>query len=282
MAKSQGDSITILLGLEGYKVGELREEGKGLVVEVEVEGGPAPCPHCGGRGYGHGLRKVSQVLHSWSGGKRVFLRLRKRRFRCRDCKRSFTQALPVLQPYSRLTRMAQAQALWELREGSFSRVRRRLGVSYSTLRRLLEREVSQEALHRPVRHVAIEEGVGEGLVRRCVTEEARRLLEAPARPASARIPGLDEFSIKKGQVYDTAVVDLEHKRVMGVISGHRQRELACFFDALPQADQINVVVMDMHDPFRQAVELCLPKAKVVADKFHVLMHVHRALDQSLP
>jgi len=37
-----------------------------------------------------------------------------------------------------------------------------------------------------------------------------------------------------------------------------------------------VVVMDMHEPFRQAVELCLPRAKVVADKFHLLMHVHRA------
>ena len=35
----------------------------------------------------------------------------------------------------------------------------------------------------------------------------------------------------------------------------------------------------MHEPFRQAVGLCLPQAKVVADKFHVLMHVHHALDQ---
>ena len=35
----------------------------------------------------------------------------------------------------------------------------------------------------------------------------------------------------------------------------------------------------MHEPFRQAVELCLPQAKVVVDKFHVLMHVHRAMDQ---
>jgi transposase len=37
--------------------------------------------------------------------------------------------------------------------------------------------------------------------------------------------------------------------------------------------------MDMHEPFRQAVEMCLPQAKVVVDKFHVLIHVHQALDQ---
>ncbi len=116
-------------------------------------------------------------------------------------------------------------------------------------------------------------------MRRCVTEEARRLLEAPDKPLPARVLGLDEFSIRKGQVYDTAVVDLEHKQVMGVVSGHRQGEVAAFFDALPEPERVEVVVMDMHEPFRQAVELCLPQAKVVADKFHVLMHVHRALDQ---
>jgi transposase len=130
-----------------------------------------------------------------------------------------------------------------------------------------------------VRHVARKEGVGEALVRRCVTEEARRILEAPEKPPPAQVLGLDEFSIRKGQVYDTAVVDLKHKQVMGVVSGHRQKEIAAFFDALAEPEQVKVVVMDMHEPFRQAVELCLPQAEVVADKFHVLAHVHRALDQ---
>ncbi len=116
-------------------------------------------------------------------------------------------------------------------------------------------------------------------MRRCVTEEAKRLLEAPDKPPPARVLGLDEFAISKGQVYDTAVVDLKHKRVIGVVSGHRQGEVAAFFDVLPESEVVEVVVMDMHEPFRQAVERCWPGAKVVADKLHVLMHVHRALDQ---
>ena len=66
---------------------------------------------------------------------------------------------------------------------------------------------------------------------------------------------------------------------MGVVSGHRQQEVATFFTALPHAEEARVVVMDMHEPFRQAVALCLPQAHVVVDKFHVLLHVHRALDQ---
>ncbi len=100
----------------------------------------------------------------------------------------------------------------------------------------------------------------------------------PDKPTAARILGLDEFAVRKGQVYDTAVVGLGHKQVMGVVSGHRHEEVAAFFDTMPEPEKVEVVVMDMHEPFRQAVELCLPQAKVVVDKFHVLMHVHRALD----
>ena len=37
MAKSQGDGITILLGLKGYEVEKVSEDGKGIVVEVRAE-----------------------------------------------------------------------------------------------------------------------------------------------------------------------------------------------------------------------------------------------------
>ncbi len=88
-----------------------------------------------------------------------------------------------------------------------------------------------------------------------------------------------KFSIKKGQVYDTAIMDIQRKQILGVVSSHRQKKVQEFLEHLPCPEQVKAVVMDMHEPFRQAVELCLPHAKVVVDKFHVLMHIHRALDQ---
>jgi len=46
------------------------------------------------------------------------------------------------------TRQAEAEqeALWQLKDRSFSQVTRELGVGYTTLRRLLEREIDEEAL----------------------------------------------------------------------------------------------------------------------------------------
>ena len=37
--------------------------------------------------------------------------------------------------------------------------------------------------------------------------------------------------------------------------------------------------MDMHEQFRQAVQVCLPKVNIVVDKFHVVTHVNQALDK---
>jgi len=45
-----------------------------------------------------------------------------------------------------LTKQAEAETLWQFKDRSFNQVKRELGVGYSTLRRLLEREVNEEAL----------------------------------------------------------------------------------------------------------------------------------------
>ncbi len=87
-----------------------------------------------------------RVLHNWSSGKKVYLELCRQRWRCRECNHSFNDVAQLLRPYSRITRQAEAEVLWQLKERSFSQVRRELGVSYGTLRRLLEREIDEEAL----------------------------------------------------------------------------------------------------------------------------------------
>ena len=242
------DCITIALRLPEIRMLGEKETDKEFTVVVEYRAAYAACPFCGER-----TPKVHSVRPQrkrdrglW--GKPVFLLLNKRRFRCLRCGKVFSEPDPV----------------FGTRRRSSQRFREYLG---------------EEATSQTVRHVARREGVGEGLVRRCLTEQANRLLVTREEPPSARILGLDEFSVKKGQVYDTAVVDIESKQVLGVVSGHRQESVAAFLTALRQPERVEVAVMDMHEPFRQAVELCLPRAKIVVDKFHVLMHVHRALDQ---
>lgn len=244
----QDDCITIALGMPEVRVVREEEMAEAIMVEVAYRAEQVSCPRCGQE-----TPKVHSVRRQRKRDRRlrdkaVFLVLHKRRFRCVWCKKVFSEPDP----------------LFGARRRSSRRFREYLG---------------QEALHQTVRHVAQREGVGEGLVRRSLTEEAQRLFGVPEQPRPARILGIDEFSIRKGQVYDTAIMDLEDKRVLGVVSGHGQQEVQGFLERLPEAEEALVMVMDMHEPYRQAVEMSLPKAAIVVDKFHVLRHVHWALDQ---
>ncbi len=117
-----------------------------MVVKTEVKG-RIKCPHCGsGKLYGHGMCKPREILHTWSNGRRVYLELHRRRWKCRDCKRTFAEGRELVRSRSRLTRQAEAEALWQPQDRNFSQERRELGVGYGTLRRLLEREIDEETL----------------------------------------------------------------------------------------------------------------------------------------
>ena len=90
--------------------------------------------------------------------------------------------------------------------------------------------------------------------------------------------GLDEFSVKK-RMFDTTISDLEERKVLGIVEGCGKNNLEKYFTALPEPEIVEVAVMDMHEPFRQVVQMCLPRANIVVDKFHVICRVNEALDK---
>ncbi len=98
-----------------------------VIVEVKAKEVKPICPRCGWvKLYRHGLSKRRRVLHSWSNGKRVYLELHWQRWRCRECGRSFNDGAELLRPYSRITKQAEQEALWQLRDRSFSQGNREL------------------------------------------------------------------------------------------------------------------------------------------------------------
>ena len=94
--------------------------------------------------YRNGSGKRRRVLHIWSNGKKVYLELHRQHWRCRDCGHSFDDGAELLRPYSRITKQAEQEALWQLKDQALARYKRDLGVSYTSLRRLLEREIERE------------------------------------------------------------------------------------------------------------------------------------------
>jgi len=92
-----------------------------------------------GRGYTQdGACPPRRVLHSWSNGEKVYLELYRQRWLCRGCRHSFRDGTKLVRLYSRITKQAEQEVLWQLKDGSVSQVERELGLSYTSLLPLLE------------------------------------------------------------------------------------------------------------------------------------------------
>jgi len=91
--------------------------------------------------------------------------------------------------------------------------------------------------------------------------------------------GIDEFAHRKGHRYDTILCDLGVRQVLEVSAGRKKDEVAGVLERLSNCDGVEAVSMDMSTTFREAVQLCLPWARIVADHFHVIQHVNKALNK---
>ncbi len=245
----QDDCIAVALGLPQLKILWQQELEGHIEVTVIYRRGEAKCPRCGKVTHKEHDRRRQNKQDRRLRDKVVFLTLMKRRFRCLWCSKVFTEPDEV----------------FGSRRRSSYRFREYLG---------------QEALHQTVRRVAQKEQAGEGLVRRCVAEEIGRRLGSREATETPEFIGLDEFSVKRRRLYHTAICDLVKREVMEVVEGQGKQKVEEYLDSLLEPEKVRGVAMDMHEPFRQAVQMCLPLARIVVDKFHLIRHINGALDKA--
>ncbi len=239
----QDDRISIQLRLPGVKVLGVKEEEHWIEVIGRYQTEEAICPQCG--------RSTWQV-HQWHlqrkrdaklWRKEICLALWKRRFRCRSCRKVFMEPDPACGRRRRTT------------------VRLRDTVA----------GLSNEAT---VRAVARLEGVSEGLVERSWMEKYS-VVAPPARPHV--LLGLDGFCVRKPGRMWTGMWDLETKQPVAFVTGERMVDVQRMLEGHASREAVRAVAIDLSEANRQAVELVLPDALVVADKFHVVALAGRAL-----
>lgn len=239
----QTQTITVELQLRGLKVLGVREDGWAVEVVAQYEVAEVPCPHCG--------RATSEV-HQWRQqrkqdgdlwDKMVYVLLWKRRFRCRLCRKVFTEDDPIC------------------------------GRRRRTTKRLREK-MAMQAEETTVRTVARWHRVSEGLVQRSWLE-AHSVVQAPTKPHVYL--GLDGFCVRRPGMMWTGLWDLETHAPVAVVPGERKRDTQAMLELHANRQTVRAVSIDLSEAYRQAVQTALPYAAVVADKFHVIALASRAL-----
>jgi transposase len=93
--------------------------------------------------------------------------------------------------------------------------------------------------------------------------------------------GIDEIAMRKGQGdYIVVLVDLERKIPIGFVGSRKQEEIRKVLEGWGKEvlDQVIEVSMDLSGNYKGLINKLMPKAEVVADRFHVTKIVSQELN----
>jgi len=245
---------TRILGWPGYRVyrSEINEEEKTLRLWVRRKSGERKlvCSGCG--------RSVSEIaevcereirdLPCFEYRTTVVVELY--RVRCPDCgvKTEKVAQLPSKAPFSKRFEDAVGEAC---ESAAARRVAKQVRLAASTVRSIDLRYLERWAAGR--------------------------------RQPGLRQLGVDEIHLGKKQKFLTVASNLESGEPLWFGRERKKETLDEFFQDELSARQrrgIEAACVDMWEPYRQSIEQWVPDCRIVYDKFHVMQHANRAVDEA--
>ena len=253
------DNCDLLVGLAGYHVVDVDEDGPHLVVTIESPPRPMGCPTCGVVAVSHG-RRVHEVADSPCFGRPVRLRWRKRTWSCpdRDCStRTFTEQDEDLAPArSRLSTRATWWAINQIRRehGNVNSLAHQLGINWWTLwgwvKPKLKAMADDQARYTGVHTLGVDEHIWHHV--------------SPKRRGPKELTGMVDLTrASRGHV---------HARLLDLVPGRSGTVYATWLLERSEAfkDGVKVATLDPFQGYKNALDEELEDATAVLDAFHVV------------
>ena len=184
------------------------------------------------------------IRHESFGVRRAYLYLRTHKYLCKTCGKYFNDRFPGILPYRRTTQAFRKEVFQNHYDG----------VCQKTLSdRLLIGQASVERFYRD-----------------CLSLKISELKNNPC----PRVLGIDEHFFTRKDGYATTLCDLGKHRIYDVVLGRSEKSLEGYLVNLPDRDKVRVVLMDLSETYRTICKRYFPKARIVADRFHVIRLVN--------
>lgn len=235
------------VGLPEFNVLRVYEDsdGRSLMYEVEAAAPPADCPKCGclGPHYKHSVdERIVQDIPSH--GKLTYLKIKSRRYKCKDCGATFQEEYECVDGQERLTLRFREYIQDLCLTDTFARIARDNSLSDNTVRRIFQEYIDRKA--------------------------ALLVYKAP------RVLGIDEDHVNK--IFRFVITDCEHNELLDILPDRETATIINFFQRMDEKQNVEVVTMDMYRPYRAIIKKTFPSATIVIDKFHVIQLTNRKMD----
>jgi len=144
-----------------------------------------------------------------------------------------------------------------------------------------EDAVGQACESASARRVARQFGLAESTVRAIDLRYLERWRAARRKPALKQM-GVDELFLGKKAKFVTVVSNLESGEPVWFGQGRKKATLDDFFSqelSHGQRSRIAAACVDMWAAFKGSIEQWAPNCTIVYDKFHVMQHANKAVDE---
>lgn len=211
------------------------------------------CPRCAVKSYSVHDRRWVVVEDQPIRGSGIKLEILKRRFRCPNCRKVFTEPIAGIQKGFKTTH------------------RFRLGLQWAC-ENFKDLKSAQKAY-----------GCSAGLVYKVFYERLeRKLRERLNNPWPSTI-GIDEHCFRRGfraREFATILVDYGNKKIFEVAQGKTADGLSADFAHIRGRENVKNVVLDMCDPFKKFAKNNFPNARLIADHFHVVRLLNPVINKA--
>jgi transposase len=241
--------LTEILNIEGIKViSQRQDEGIGIILQIEAIRKESICPRCGTKSHRvHQNHRYIVKDLPW-GEKPVFLEINRRQFKCEKCRKPFSEELNFIRKRRNYTKRLATQIIQEVLENDIHSVAKKKVVTTEEIERMLK-DAAEELL-------------------KCQPPELRRL-------------GIDEIALIKGRGnYCAVLIDLDKSKLISILPARTQEEISRVMRGwgTEVLDSIEEVSIDLWKGYKNLVTELMPKAQVVADRFHVMAQINKELD----
>lgn len=226
-----------LIGLQGIIVKKVFDNEKTKSILIEMQKKPHKCPCC---------KSDNVIIHDYrkqiikdipAFGKSTLLILRKRRFKCKDCSKSFFEDNNWLPRYHRITNRLAAYIINRLSDvSSFTSVAKEVNLSTTTIIRIFD-------------------------------------VLSPPSFTMPKVLSIDEFKGNTdGEKYQCIITDPQNKRIIDILPARYKHTLFDYFKKLDKT-QTTHFVSDMWYTYRDLSKTYFKNALFIVDKYHFVRQV---------
>lgn len=219
----------------------------GFIYEVYQKDGVRTCPHCHSDDCHLHDRRFIEVSSTINRNLKETLRIRKNRYLCNNCHRTFTNKLDGISPKSRTTDQAVSMINSDFyRMLTFSEIASCYGLSVTRVLQLFDESF---------KHV-------------------------PRKPLP-EVLCIDEKHFKDGDSsYCCVLYDYMEKDIVDVIKDRRLAYLDEYFSSIPQKERerVKFFVTDMYDGYYTVYKRYFTKATHLIDLYHVVEQLTKAVN----